>query len=83
METLLLAGGLATVIYTDALQTVIMVVGAIILAVKGKGWGPGLGKDGLSVPASCHPPQLMDTMCLCPHCPAVTNEAHRATLTQG
>ncbi|XP_057630564.1 sodium/mannose cotransporter SLC5A10 isoform X1 [Chionomys nivalis] len=29
-----IAGGLATVIYTDALQTVIMVVGAIILAVK-------------------------------------------------
>nr|XP_004663153.2 sodium/glucose cotransporter 5 isoform X1 [Jaculus jaculus] len=29
-----MAGGLATVIYTDALQTVIMVVGAIILAVK-------------------------------------------------
>ncbi|XP_041520713.1 sodium/glucose cotransporter 5 isoform X4 [Microtus oregoni] len=29
-----IAGGLATVIYTDALQTVIMVVGAVILAVK-------------------------------------------------
>jgi hypothetical protein len=32
-------GGLATVIYTDALQTIIMVVGTIILAVKGEGWG--------------------------------------------
>ncbi|XP_008824405.1 sodium/glucose cotransporter 5 isoform X4 [Nannospalax galili] len=29
-----IAGGLATVIHTDALQTVIMVVGAVILAVK-------------------------------------------------
>ncbi|XP_046276608.1 sodium/mannose cotransporter SLC5A10 isoform X2 [Marmota monax] len=29
-----IAGGLATVIYTDALQTIIMVVGAVILAVK-------------------------------------------------
>eukprot|EP00073_Rattus_norvegicus_P050386 XP_017452763.1 PREDICTED: sodium/glucose cotransporter 5 isoform X1 [Rattus norvegicus] len=29
-----IAGGLATVIYTDALQTAIMVVGAVILAVK-------------------------------------------------
>ncbi|XP_004868827.1 sodium/glucose cotransporter 5 isoform X8 [Heterocephalus glaber] len=29
-----IAGGLATVIYTDALQTVIMVVGAVILAIK-------------------------------------------------
>ncbi|XP_004647994.1 sodium/glucose cotransporter 5 isoform X1 [Octodon degus] len=28
------AGGLATVIYTDALQTIIMVVGAVILAIK-------------------------------------------------
>lgn len=33
-------------IYTDALQTVIMVVGAVILAVKGEVWG--LGKGGLS-----------------------------------
>lgn len=32
------AGGLATVIYTDALQTVIMVVGAVILAIKGEDW---------------------------------------------
>lgn len=37
--TLFPAGGLATVIYTDALQTVIMVVGAVILAVKGEVWG--------------------------------------------
>lgn len=44
--TLFLPGGLATVIYTDALQTVIMVVGAVILAVKGEVWG--LGKGGLS-----------------------------------
>lgn len=44
--TLFLAGGLATVIYTDALQTVIMVVGAVILAVKGELWVLGLG--GLS-----------------------------------
>ncbi|KAM4823492.1 sodium/mannose cotransporter SLC5A10 isoform X1 [Urocitellus parryii] len=29
-----IAGGLATVIYTDALQTIIMVVGAVILAIK-------------------------------------------------
>lgn len=35
---LFLAGGLATVIYTDALQTIIMVVGAVILAVKGEVW---------------------------------------------
>lgn len=40
------AGGLATVIYTDALQTVIMVVGAVILAVKGKGWALGLQRGG-------------------------------------
>lgn len=33
-------------IYTDALQTVIMVVGAVILAIKGEVWG--LGKGGLS-----------------------------------
>lgn len=45
--TLLLAGGLATVIYTDALQTAIMVVGAVILAVKGEVWG--LGTGGLSL----------------------------------
>lgn len=45
--TLFLAGGLATVIYTDALQTVIMVVGAVILAVKGEVWG--LGTGGLSL----------------------------------
>lgn len=45
--TLLLAGGLATVIYTDALQTAIMVVGAVILAVKGEVWG--LGAGGLSL----------------------------------
>ena len=32
------AGGLAAVIYTDALQTLIMVLGAIVLAVKGKSW---------------------------------------------
>lgn len=44
--TLFPAGGLATVIYTDALQTVIMVVGAVILAIKGEVWG--LGKGGLS-----------------------------------
>lgn len=44
--TLFLAGGLATVIYTDVLQTVIMVVGAVILAVKGEVWG--LGAGGLS-----------------------------------
>lgn len=31
-------GGLAAVIYTDALQTLIMVLGAIVLAVKGKSW---------------------------------------------
>lgn len=31
-----LAGGLAAVIYTDALQTLIMVVGAVILTIKGK-----------------------------------------------
>lgn len=36
LATLFLVGGLATVIYTDALQTVIMVVGAVILAVKGE-----------------------------------------------
>lgn len=30
------AGGLAAVIYTDALQTLIMVVGAVILTVKGE-----------------------------------------------
>lgn len=30
-------GGLAAVIYTDALQTVIMVVGAVILTIKGEG----------------------------------------------
>lgn len=41
--TLVLAGGLATVIYTDALQTVIMMVGAVILAVKGEIWGLGMG----------------------------------------
>lgn len=33
------AGGLAAVIYTDALQTLVMVLGAIVLAVKGKSWG--------------------------------------------
>lgn len=44
---LFLAGGLATVIYTDALQTIIMVVGAVILAVKGEVWGLGMG--GLSL----------------------------------
>uniref|UniRef100_A0A8D2LX22 Sodium/mannose cotransporter SLC5A10 n=1 Tax=Varanus komodoensis TaxID=61221 RepID=A0A8D2LX22_VARKO len=32
-----IAGGLAAVIYTDALQTLIMVVGAVILTVTGKG----------------------------------------------
>lgn len=32
-------GGLAAVIYTDALQTLIMVVGAVILTVKGEGYG--------------------------------------------
>lgn len=32
-------GGLAAVIYTDALQTLIMVVGAVILSVKGEGCG--------------------------------------------
>lgn len=31
-----LAGGLAAVIYTDALQTLIMVVGAVILTIKGE-----------------------------------------------
>ncbi|PKU33755.1 sodium glucose cotransporter hypothetical protein [Limosa lapponica baueri] len=31
-----IAGGLAAVIYTDALQTLIMVLGAIMLAVKGR-----------------------------------------------
>lgn len=45
--TLFLAGGLTTVIYTDALQTVIMMVGAVILAVKGEVWGLGMG--GLSL----------------------------------
>ena len=44
---LFLAGGLATVIYTDALQTIIMVVGAVILAVKGEVWGWGLGRQSL------------------------------------
>lgn len=34
-------------IYTDALQTVIMVLGAVILAVKGEVWGVGMG--GLSL----------------------------------
>lgn len=34
-------------IYTDALQTAIMVVGAVILAVKGEVWGLGVG--GLSL----------------------------------
>lgn len=45
--TLFLAGGLATVIYTDALQTAIMMVGAVILAVKGEVRGLGMG--GLSL----------------------------------
>lgn len=45
--TLFLAGGLATVIYTDALQTAIMVVGAVILAVKGEVWGLGAGELSL------------------------------------
>ncbi|XP_073902809.1 sodium/mannose cotransporter SLC5A10 isoform X3 [Castor canadensis] len=39
-----IAGGLATVIYTDALQTIIMVVGAITLAVKAFGQIGGYGQ---------------------------------------
>ena len=35
-----LAGGLTAVIYTDALQTLVMVVGAVILTIKGEGHGP-------------------------------------------
>lgn len=34
-------------IYTDALQTVIMVLGAVILAVKGEVWGLGMGRLSL------------------------------------
>lgn len=37
-SALLFAGGLVAVIYTDALQTLIMVLGAIVLAVKGRSW---------------------------------------------
>ena len=40
------AGGLAAVIYTDTLQTVIMIVGAIILTITGE--------------PSLDPPQLLD-----------------------
>uniref|UniRef100_A0A674JNG1 Sodium/mannose cotransporter SLC5A10 n=1 Tax=Terrapene triunguis TaxID=2587831 RepID=A0A674JNG1_9SAUR len=35
-----IAGGLAAVIYTDALQTLIMIIGAVILAVTGKAREP-------------------------------------------
>lgn len=35
-----LAGGLTAVIYTDALQTLVMVAGAVILTIKGEGRGP-------------------------------------------
>lgn len=42
-------GGLAAVIYTDALQTLIMVVGAIILTVKGEAvWGLACPDPGAS-----------------------------------
>lgn len=37
-SALLFTGGLAAVIYTDALQTLIMVLGAIVLAVRGRCW---------------------------------------------
>uniref|UniRef100_A0A8C5Z6I9 Sodium/mannose cotransporter SLC5A10 n=2 Tax=Marmota marmota marmota TaxID=9994 RepID=A0A8C5Z6I9_MARMA len=56
-----IAGGLATVIYTDALQTIIMVVGAVILAVKGK---ETLTQEsppppGLGFTPSCSCPQVI------------------------
>lgn len=44
-------------IYTDALQTLIMVVGAVILTVKGEGWGCSGGRGGLEVtPGGSQPP---------------------------
>ncbi|GCB72248.1 sodium/glucose cotransporter 4 [Scyliorhinus torazame] len=62
-----IAGGLTAVIYTDALQTVIMVVGAIILMFIGfqkVGWYPGLvEKYFQAIPnitvanTSCHIPR--------------------------
>lgn len=66
-------------IYTDALQTLIMVVGAVILTVKGEGWGCSGGRGGLEVtPGGSQPPAglpwVMDGGCLllsCPHCSAV------------
>ncbi|XP_048651183.1 sodium/glucose cotransporter 5-like [Marmota marmota marmota] len=64
-----IAGGLATVIYTDALQTIIMVVGAVILAVKGLSWLPrcpdvtscGPGKELTQEHRACRVPPWLRT----------------------
>lgn len=45
-------------IHTDALQTLIMVVGAVILTVKGEGWGCSGGRGGLEVTPGGNQPLL-------------------------
>nr|XP_016853371.1 PREDICTED: sodium/glucose cotransporter 5 [Anolis carolinensis] len=44
-----IAGGLTAVIYTDALQTLIMVIGAVILTATGKAFGCGMDATSYSI----------------------------------
>uniref|UniRef100_A0A663NEB7 Sodium/mannose cotransporter SLC5A10 n=1 Tax=Athene cunicularia TaxID=194338 RepID=A0A663NEB7_ATHCN len=59
-----IAGGLAAVIYTDALQTLIMVLGAIVLAVKGHRSAVALCKEPLSRQGRLHLGQLPEDAAL-------------------
>uniref|UniRef100_A0A669QA97 Sodium/mannose cotransporter SLC5A10 n=1 Tax=Phasianus colchicus TaxID=9054 RepID=A0A669QA97_PHACC len=62
-----IAGGLAAVIYTDALQTLIMVLGAIMLAVRGHCAAVTLCKEPEPCQGRLHPGQLPEDAALVCH----------------
>ncbi|XP_047402621.1 sodium/glucose cotransporter 5 isoform X1 [Sciurus carolinensis] len=66
-----IAGGLATVIYTDALQTVIMVVGAIILAVKAFNQIGGFGQLEAAYARAIPSRTIANTTCHLPRADAM------------
>ncbi|XP_064376153.1 sodium/mannose cotransporter SLC5A10 isoform X6 [Dromaius novaehollandiae] len=62
-----IAGGLAAVIYTDTLQTLIMVVGAIALAIKGHRSEVSLCEEPEPCEGWLHPGQLPENAALVHH----------------
>uniref|UniRef100_A0A8C6ZWB8 Sodium/mannose cotransporter SLC5A10 n=1 Tax=Nothoprocta perdicaria TaxID=30464 RepID=A0A8C6ZWB8_NOTPE len=59
-----IAGGLAAVIYTDTLQTLVMVIGAVVLAVKGHRSEVSLCQEPEPCQGRLHPGQLPENAAL-------------------